>query len=203
MNPEKRDSGISEIVIFLKQMERFNPEQNFYKLTKLGDPLEKISQKIDFEICRPILSEVFQKEEVVFENPSWDYILLFKILLLQFWHGIPTKHIEMFINDTLSIRRFLGVDLEDELPDSETVLEFCEMVTRNGIFEELFEIVITEGKACGVLTHEGKLIDSVSKNFYKKQKVRKKASDDPRSYDLYFCLKCFFCRTSLIFKMNI
>ncbi|MDR3362068.1 MAG: IS5/IS1182 family transposase, partial [Desulfovibrio sp.] len=53
----------------------------------MGDPLEGISQLIDFEMFRPILNGVFKREgKCPGERPAFDHILMFKILLLQQWY---------------------------------------------------------------------------------------------------------------------
>jgi transposase len=188
---EIQDFDALEAIKSLKQMKLSGPEKNHFMLTKLGDPLEEVSQKIDFEICRPMLNRVFQKEEIAFENSSWDYVLLYKILLLQFWHDICDNKIEFVVNDTLTFMRFLGVSLEDELPDNETILQFRDILHKSGIEQELFELVTTKGEQLGVLTHGGRLPDTVSKTFYKMKKMRKKGSDKPSSWEPSKLLKIF------------
>ena len=55
----------------------------------MGDPLEKVAVSVDFEIFRPLLNEVYQKEAATpGGRPPWDYVLMFKILLLQQWYNI-------------------------------------------------------------------------------------------------------------------
>jgi len=65
------------------QLGLFNEETRFEKLTKLGDSLEKLSI-IDWEIFRPVLNIALKKERKGFGGrPPYDYLLLFKALILQ------------------------------------------------------------------------------------------------------------------------
>jgi transposase, IS5 family len=54
------------------------------KLSKLGDPLERLKNGINFEIFRPKLTLMLSKEpKGVGGRPAYDYVLMFKILVLQ------------------------------------------------------------------------------------------------------------------------
>ena len=71
----------------------------------MGDPLEKVTEVLNFEIFRPILNKVFQKEPTApGGRPPWDYIMMFKILLLQQWYSIADDITEYLINDRLSFQ---------------------------------------------------------------------------------------------------
>ena len=94
----------------MKQRGFFDEYDRLKRLSQLGDPLEKITRTINWEIFRPILNKAFQKEESgLGGRPSWDYILMFKIILLQSWYSIADDKTEYMINDRLSFQRFLGL----------------------------------------------------------------------------------------------
>ncbi len=62
----------------------FDYEDRLEKLSKLGDNLEKLNSRIDWEMFRPIINKVFRKKDKVLGGrPPYDYILMFKILILQ------------------------------------------------------------------------------------------------------------------------
>lgn len=67
----------------MMQLGFFTEETRLEKLTKLGDSLEKLSI-IDWEIFRPVLNVAFKKERKGSGGrPPYDYLLLFKVLILQ------------------------------------------------------------------------------------------------------------------------
>jgi len=99
----------------------FTEEIRLEKLSRLGDSLEKLNI-IDWEIFRPTLKEAFKKERKGSGGrPPYDYLLLFKVLILQRLFNISDDQTEYQINDRMSFMRFLGLSLEDKVPDAKTI----------------------------------------------------------------------------------
>ena len=80
-------------------------------LSKIGDPLEKLSVRIDFELFRPVLTEVFSNNNRTHNRgrPSWDYVQIFKILILQQWYNIADDQTEFMIKGRLTFQPLLGI----------------------------------------------------------------------------------------------
>jgi hypothetical protein len=54
------------------------------KISKLGDPLEKLNTEVNFEIFRELLEKGLSKlARGAGGRPPYDYVLMFKILILQ------------------------------------------------------------------------------------------------------------------------
>ena len=51
-------------------------------------------------------------------RPPFDPVLLFKILVIQATNNLSDERAEFLINDRLSFMRFLGLGLEDRVPDA-------------------------------------------------------------------------------------
>jgi transposase, IS5 family len=68
-------------------------------------------------------------------------MLLFKILILQRLFNISDDQAEFQINDRMSFRRFLGLCLDDRVPDAKTIWLFRDTLVKAGVMEELFECV--------------------------------------------------------------
>ena len=127
----------------------------------MGDPLEKVSATINFEMFRPVLNKVFQKEAArPGGRPAWDYVLMFKILLLQQWYSIADDMTEYLINDRLSFQRYLGLTLGDKVPDAKTIWLYRENLTKSGAYKELFALFKQQMENQGVITRSGSLIDA-------------------------------------------
>ncbi len=62
----------------------FDEHFRLEKLSLQKDPLEKLSERIGWELFRPLLNEVFSKKA---KGPGgcrpYDYVLMFKVLILQ------------------------------------------------------------------------------------------------------------------------
>ncbi len=84
-------------------MNFFDEDNRLKRLSEMGDPLEKVTKAVNWELFRPILNKVFQKEkDGMGGRPAWDFVLMFKILLLQAWYAISDDKAEYMINDRLS-----------------------------------------------------------------------------------------------------
>jgi IS5 family transposase len=131
------------------------------KLSKLGDPLEKLNDGIDFELFRTILEDKLSKmPEAPGGRPPYDHVLMFKILILQRYYNISDEQVEYQINDRMSFMRFLGFTIADDIPDSRTVWHFREQVTDLGLVDELFSLFNKELERLNLIVNEGKIIDA-------------------------------------------
>lgn len=94
------------------------------KHSKLGDPLEKLFNSIDFEIFRIFLEDKFHEEpKGVGGRRPYDDVLMFKILILQRYYNLSDDQVEYHINDRMSFMRFLNLTIADDISDSKNHLE--------------------------------------------------------------------------------
>ena len=111
----------------MKEKGLFDEEDRLRVLSKLGDSLEKLNEKINWEIFKPILKKALNKEaKGLGGRPAYDYVLMFKIIILQRLYNISDDQTEYQINDRLSFMRFLGLELKDKVPDAKTIWLFKE-----------------------------------------------------------------------------
>ena len=130
------------------------------RLSKLGDPLERINAAIDWEIFRVTIRKRIRKEDYTKGGrPPTDEILMFKVMLLQDWNNISDEKVEFMINDRLSFQRFLGMELGEKSPDAKTIWLFKEKLGKDGI-RELFDLFNEKLNSMGVIKREGSLIDA-------------------------------------------
>lgn len=139
----------------------FDQDLRLSKLTKLGDPLEKLNKGIDFEIFRILLEEKLSKlAKAPGGRPPYDYVLMFKILILQRYYNLSDEQIEYQINDRFSFMRFLDLTIADDIPDSRTVWKFKEQLTDLKLIEPIFYIFLRQIETLGMVLNEGKIIDA-------------------------------------------
>jgi IS5 family transposase len=155
------------------QVDFFTEMSRLSRLSQIGDPLERVSRVIEFEQFRPILDKVFKKEPIApGGRPPWDYVLMFKILLLQQWYSIADDLTEFLINDRLSFQRFLGLSLGSKVPDAKTIWLFRENLTKAGADRELFDLFAQQMEAVGVITRKGSLVDATFVDAPKQRNTR-------------------------------
>jgi len=138
--------------------EHFITEQ----LSNIGNPLEAISKVIDFELFRPTLEAKLQnvnKKSNAGAKP-YDYVTIFKIMVLQRYYGLSDKQVEYQILDRTSFKNFLGFKTGDKIPDEKTVWLFRENLTNLGIVEDLFAQFEKYLEDKGLILNEGQIVDA-------------------------------------------
>lgn len=139
----------------------FGEEFRLEKISKHGDPLEKLNAIINWELFIPVLQELENKERKNNAGAKpYPPLLMFKILILQRYYNLSDNQIEYQILDRLSFCRFLGLTLSDKVPDENTVWDFRECLTCQGLDIKLFAVFHDRLEKNGLIVHEGKIIDA-------------------------------------------
>jgi len=140
----------------------FDEQVRLEKLSKKQDPLERLSAYIDFEYFRNPLEKSFKKDSDKSKGgrPAYDVVLMFKILILQRYYNVSDDAIEYAILDRLSFMRFLGLGINDPVPDAKTIWLFRDTLTKLNLIEKLFNYLDKQLDKDGVIVHKGKLIDA-------------------------------------------
>jgi hypothetical protein len=91
-------------------------------LSEAGDPLERLSTVIDFELFHPELEAVLARaDRARGGRPPYDAVLMFKVLVVQTLYTLSDDQTEYQIKDRLSFMRFVGLELCDPVPDAKTI----------------------------------------------------------------------------------
>jgi len=139
----------------------FDQDIRLSKLSELGDPLERLNNGIDFEMFRDLLETSLHKDSKgKGGRPPYDYVLMFKILILQRYYNLSDHQTEYQINDRMSFMRFLNLTISDDIPDSKTIWNFGEQLTDLGLAKELFDLFGKELTRLGLIINEGKIVDA-------------------------------------------
>lgn len=167
----------------------FDQEIRLTKLSELGDPLEKLNAHIDFEIFRDLLETKLSKiAKGKGGRKPYDYVLMFKILILQRYYNVSDDQIEYQINDRMSFMRFLNLTIADDIPDSKTVWNFREQLIDLKLVDELFQLFLKELELLNLIINEGKIIDASFIEVPKQRNSRAenneiKSGNTPESFD--------------------
>lgn len=119
----------------------FDEQEAMDKLSKIGNPLEKINVVIDFEFfCSSLEVKLLntKKKNNAGAKP-FDIVMMFKILILQRYFGPGDSQVEFQITDRISFKKFLGLEAGDKVPDEKTVWLFRENLSNSGLVEVLFD----------------------------------------------------------------
>ena len=160
----------------------FDVDERLTKLTVLGDPLVELNAMIDWEGFRGDIEKAREnarqsaRKSAAGAKPI-DAVLMFKIMVLQQLNNLSDDRIEYQIRDRLSFMRFLGLALEDRVPDAKTVWLFRETLKQQGAGEGLFKRFDEQLAAKGLVAKGGQMIDAT---FVEVPKSRNSREDNAR-----------------------
>ena len=146
----------------VRQRSFFDEESRMEKISKIGDPLEMLNKVINWEMFRDILNKAVVRKENTRKGgrPSYDVVMMFKILVLQRLYNLSDDQTEYQINDRRSFMRFLGLELCDSVPDAKTIWKFRNDLAQTNAMEELFCFFDKMLESEGLITHKGTIIDA-------------------------------------------
>jgi IS5 family transposase len=171
----------------------FDAHERLAKLTLLGDPLVELDKMIDWEAFRGDIESAREKalkharKSAAGAKPI-DAVLMFKVMVLQHLNNLSDDRIEYQIRDRLSFMRFLGLELEDRVPDAKTVWQFREMLRLQQMGEGLFKCFDDQLAAKGLVAKGGQMIDATFVEVPKSRNSREdnaklKAGELPEGWD--------------------
>ena len=89
-----------------------------------------------------------------------DAIVMFRMLVLQALNNLSDEQVEYQVRDRLSFSRFLGLGIEDGIPDATTLWLFREKLAKAGLIEKLFERFDQHLAAKGYMARGGQMVDA-------------------------------------------
>ena len=139
----------------------FDEQDKLDRISELGDPLEKLNKNIEWSLFRSILNSALAKEaKGPGGRPNYDYVLMFKILILQEYFGLSDEQSEFQITDRFSFMRFLGLGIYSKVPDSNTIWNFREELSKDNNVQKLFAVFHKELTRQGMIINKGKIVDA-------------------------------------------
>lgn len=139
----------------------FDLAERHDKLTQMRDPLVVLKSAVNWEAFRADLAKIHDKARKSAAGAKpWDPVLMFKILILQQTYNLSDEQIEYQIRDRLSFMRFLGLRMEDRVPDEKTVWLFREHLAEHKLAEKLFARFHQQLAEQGFVARGGQMIDA-------------------------------------------
>jgi IS5 family transposase len=136
-------------------------EQHQQQLAEKKPILRELNRVIPWESFRTQLEQIHEKSRKsnAGRKPI-DVILMFKLLILQQLYNISDEELEYQVKDRLSFMQFLGLGLEDSVPDATTVWLFRQRLQEHELVEVLFENFESYLKEQGYQAQGGQVMDA-------------------------------------------
>ncbi len=148
----------------MAQMGFFDLSDRYASLDAKKDPLVAIDAVVPWEEFRPTLEGVWRKPDSERKSRAgrkpMDAVLMFKTLVLSALYNLSDDQIEYQVRDRLSFMRFLGLGLEDRVPDAKTVWLYREALAQAGMVEVLFKQFDGHLARQGYIARGGQILDA-------------------------------------------
>lgn len=167
-------TGDKQIKFHLITIENLVPEEHF---------LRKLDRVVDFSFIYEEATDCYCPNN---GRPSVDPVILIKYLLIGFLFGIPSeRRIEQEIEVNMAYRWFLGLDLNDPVPDHSTISQNRRRrFNGTGLFRRLFEQIVFQCMEKGLVDGSTILTDSthVKANASAKKNIRVTVQEETKHY---------------------
>ena len=145
----------------MKQAGFFDFSERQKKLLATRDFLEQVKMIVRWEAFRPVLDVALKRStREQGGRPPYDVVLMFRVLVLQALYNLSDEQTEYQILDRLSFMKFLGLDLQDDVPDARTIWFFREQLIEAQAVEKLFAQFDGMLGAHGFRASGGQIIDA-------------------------------------------
>ena len=146
------------------QLGFFDADKRLQALSARGDPLEAIDHLVPWESFRAEIEAVVLTPDELKKSSAgrkpFDAILMFRMLVLQALNNLSDEQVEYQVRDRLSFSRFLGLAIEDSIPDATTLWLFREKLAKAEMIEKLFDRFDQHLAAKGYMARGGQIIDA-------------------------------------------
>jgi IS5 family transposase len=93
-------------------------------------------------------------------RPAYPVLLLFRALLLQSLYGLSERELEDALNDRLSFKRFVGLNIEERAPDHTVLCRFRNELIGQNLLDRLFAELNRQIEKAGMIVKRGTMLDA-------------------------------------------
>jgi transposase len=139
------------------------PQASFYgsylydKIVPQDHLLRKINAVVDFSFVHELVKDRYTPD---FGRPAEDPEFMLRLCLLQYIYGDSDREVEENARINLAYKYFLGLAVDEEVPDFTTVSYFRAVRLGEDKFRQVFENIVKQCVDKGLVTGKRQIIDS-------------------------------------------
>ena len=141
----------------------FDLSDAYGRLDAAGDPLARLDGLVDWSglevLMRSIVFDANTNGGRGGRKPLCG-LMMAKILILQACNNLSDERAEFLINDRLSYKRFLGLELAQKSPDAKAIWLWRERVLHSGLHHKIFTWFERELCCAGFEAQGGQIVDA-------------------------------------------
>jgi transposase len=125
--------------------------------------LRILRKVVNWEYFTKRLIKIYKGQGVV-GRPPFDPAMLLKVEVIAYLYKLSERQVEVFVNENLPAKYFVGLAVDGKAPDHSTLSTFRERLLKNGkikVFEEMLGQIVQEAMLRGVKFGSIQIIDSV------------------------------------------
>src|SRR4030066_1271167 len=141
----------------------FFGEYLYDQVVPRGHFLRKLKKSIDWNRFTRKLIKLYKGEGVV-GRPPFDPALMLKVEMIAYLYKLSERQVEMYINENLPAKFFVGLAVDQHAPDHSTLTVFRERLIQRGrlkVFEEMLEEIVQMALRSGIQFGSIQIVDSV------------------------------------------
>ncbi len=123
-----------------------------------GGSLDRLSGLVKWYRFEKVIGHL--RDEASPGRPGYPVLVLFKALLVQSLYGLSDRELEEALDDRLSFRRFVGLSLEEPVPDHTVLNRFRNRLAGEGLLDKLFAELDRQLENAGVVLKRGTMLDA-------------------------------------------
>ncbi len=171
----------------------FDVQMRHDKIKQYATMLDQLNAIVNWEEFRSTLEIIRIKERKSNAGRKpFDVVFMFKILVLQSLYNLSDAQMEFQVTDRFSFMAFLGLELNDRVPDEKTVWLFREELTNAKLIKPLFDQFETLLSTNGFAAQKDQIIDativSAPKQHNNREENKAPSSYSKRSTDIPVCV---------------
>lgn len=133
--------------------ERAVPPDHFFR---------RLNELVDWEGISEELSRYY-KGQASYGATPYEPALLLKMLLVSYLYNLSERQVEELANDSLAVKCFLGLGVDEKAPDHSTLTVFKERLIEAGgvkVYERLFQGMVRLAREKGIRFGRVQVVDS-------------------------------------------
>jgi IS5 family transposase len=142
-----------------------------------GGQLDRLGELVKWYRFEKVIGHL--RDEASAGRPGWPALVLFKAVLLGSLYGLSERELEAALDDRLSFRRFVGLNLEEPVPDHTVLNRFRNRLVSEGLLEKLFGELDRQLEKEGVIVKRGTMLDATLIEAVSARPTDKRPSKDP------------------------
>lgn len=126
-----------------------------------GSFLDGVASMIDWRRVDNLLRRgLGRTDDITVGAKAYPALQMLKILLLQQWYGLSDQEAEWAMLDRISFIRFVGLSLEESVPDHTTICRFRNALIEKKLLQRLLDEINTQMEKQGKLVKKGVAVDA-------------------------------------------